>query len=267
MREANRSSPGHDRLLLLTDRERETLGLLFAGHDAKSAARHLGLSVHTINERLRDARRKLAVSTSREAARPVAAASGDPDSIGYKPFGVAGRPDPVSDAGHAVARHGAGQRLAWFSGGMLVMSLVIAAAVISLVGRPVGPGRGPSDTSVAGAATAPDPAAIVAARDWLAQVDAGAWDGEWRTVAALARAQVTQAQWTAAIRAARQPLGPTLSRVAGDSVAATTLPNVPAGSYVVTHWRTTFAAKAGAVETVVLAREQGAWRVAGYFIR
>jgi DNA-binding CsgD family transcriptional regulator len=39
----------------LTERERDTLRLLLAGHDAKSIASLRGLSVHTINERLRDA--------------------------------------------------------------------------------------------------------------------------------------------------------------------------------------------------------------------
>ncbi|RZM06204.1 MAG: LuxR family transcriptional regulator, partial [Sphingomonas sp.] len=53
----------------LTEREKQTLRLIVRGHDAKSVARSLGLSVHTINERLRDARRKLSVSSSREAAR------------------------------------------------------------------------------------------------------------------------------------------------------------------------------------------------------
>lgn len=53
----------------LTDKEKQTLRLILRGHDAKSTARHLGLSVHTVNERLREARRKLAVSSSREAAR------------------------------------------------------------------------------------------------------------------------------------------------------------------------------------------------------
>src|SRR3546814_10526644 len=55
----------------LTEKEKETLRLLVDGHDAKSMARHLGLSVHTINERLRDARRKMSASSSREAARQL----------------------------------------------------------------------------------------------------------------------------------------------------------------------------------------------------
>lgn len=53
----------------LTDKEKETLHLMLRGHDAKSMARTLDLSVHTINDRLRAARRKLSVTSSREAAR------------------------------------------------------------------------------------------------------------------------------------------------------------------------------------------------------
>ena len=58
-----------DRCDALTDKEKETLRLMLRGHDAKSMASKLSLSVHTINERLRAARRKLDVTSSREAAR------------------------------------------------------------------------------------------------------------------------------------------------------------------------------------------------------
>ena len=61
----------------LTEREREVLRLLVRGHDAKSIARALGLSLHVVNERLRDSRRRLGVSSSREAARRLAAHEGD----------------------------------------------------------------------------------------------------------------------------------------------------------------------------------------------
>ncbi|MCH3124608.1 helix-turn-helix transcriptional regulator, partial [Listeria monocytogenes] len=71
----------------LTEKEKQTLRLIVRGHDAKSVARSLGLSVHTINERLRDARRKMAVSSSREAARLLLDAEGGaglahPDFLG-----------------------------------------------------------------------------------------------------------------------------------------------------------------------------------------
>lgn len=57
--------PARQGIDALTEKEKQTLRLIVRGHDAKSVAVTLGLSVHTINERLRDARRKLAVSSSR----------------------------------------------------------------------------------------------------------------------------------------------------------------------------------------------------------
>jgi hypothetical protein len=52
------------------------LRLLVRGHDIKSIARELSISTTAANERLRAARQKLGVSTSREAARVLAAAEG-----------------------------------------------------------------------------------------------------------------------------------------------------------------------------------------------
>ncbi|WP_455155876.1 response regulator transcription factor [Sphingomonas zeae] len=78
----------------LTEKEKQTLRLIVRGHDAKSVAREFGLSVHTINERLRDARRKLAVSSSREAARLLLDEEGGrtspsrtPEKLGDMPMG------------------------------------------------------------------------------------------------------------------------------------------------------------------------------------
>ena len=53
----------------LTDKELEILRLLTAGHTVKSIAVRLGRSETSINERLRDARRKTGVGSSRELAR------------------------------------------------------------------------------------------------------------------------------------------------------------------------------------------------------
>jgi DNA-binding CsgD family transcriptional regulator len=60
----------------LTEREREVLRLLARGHDTKSSAQALGITIHSVNERLRDARQKLGVSSSREAARILSAHAG-----------------------------------------------------------------------------------------------------------------------------------------------------------------------------------------------
>lgn len=62
-------SPGS--LAALTERELEILRLLAAGHTVKSIAAKLGRSEASINERLRDARRKTGVGSSRELARLI----------------------------------------------------------------------------------------------------------------------------------------------------------------------------------------------------
>lgn len=53
----------------LTERQKEVLRLLLNGHRVESAGRKLGISAHTVTEHLRGARRRLGVSSSREAAR------------------------------------------------------------------------------------------------------------------------------------------------------------------------------------------------------
>ena len=53
----------------LTPRQKEVLRLILNGFDSKSVGRELGISVHTVNEHLTEARRHLGVSSSREAAR------------------------------------------------------------------------------------------------------------------------------------------------------------------------------------------------------
>jgi DNA-binding CsgD family transcriptional regulator len=57
------------RLKKLTEREKEALRLLLRGFDVKTCARELGVTSNTITERLRSARTKLGVTSSREAAR------------------------------------------------------------------------------------------------------------------------------------------------------------------------------------------------------
>lgn len=58
-------------LAALSEKELEVLHLLTAGHTVKSIAVQLGRSEASINERLRDARRKTGVGSSRELARLI----------------------------------------------------------------------------------------------------------------------------------------------------------------------------------------------------
>lgn len=70
----------------LSAKEVEVLALIAQGHDAKSAARALSVSAHTIYDRLRRAREKLGVNNSREAARlffshSAGEAAGEPKTL------------------------------------------------------------------------------------------------------------------------------------------------------------------------------------------
>jgi DNA-binding CsgD family transcriptional regulator len=81
-----------DRPFGLTSKECDALRLLAGGHDVKSAAATLGISAHTLGERLREARRKTGSSSSRGAARLLAAAEGYSNSVPAK-TGMAAGPD------------------------------------------------------------------------------------------------------------------------------------------------------------------------------
>ncbi|MEO5586721.1 MAG: DUF4019 domain-containing protein [Novosphingobium sp.] len=255
----------------LTERERETLRLLYVSHDAKSIARTLGLSVHTVNERLRDARRKLGLSSSREAARLLADAEQTrPDFFGDKQFGVAVMQISRLDDDTSGAAH----RIAWLGGGMLVMSLIIAAIVLSSGGA--GGAHGPPAQSITAnvstpARSSPAPPIVAPAerpaRQWLALLDGARWEESWRATATLFRSQLPAAQWSATIRPVREPFGRVLSRTLKSVTKASALPGAPAGEYEVLQFETAFAHKSGAIETITLVREPSGWKVAGYFVR
>lgn len=61
--------PSTGPLTRLNEKEQEILTLLTAGHTVKSIAAQLGRSEASINERLREARRKTGIGSSRELAR------------------------------------------------------------------------------------------------------------------------------------------------------------------------------------------------------
>jgi DNA-binding CsgD family transcriptional regulator len=90
-------------LSALNDPERRVLALLAQSHTAKSAAAALGSSEAAVNERLREARRKTGVGSSRELARLFAAQENRD-----KDFGVAPAPDPSPEPGPRPAPRSAG---------------------------------------------------------------------------------------------------------------------------------------------------------------
>jgi DNA-binding CsgD family transcriptional regulator len=250
----------------LTEKEKQTLRLLLAGHDAKSMARHLGLSVHTVNERLRYARRKLSASSSREAARLLRQAEETfPETLGDELLGDA-PPGAIAEQGRQPAAAWlASPRKLWPIGGIAMISSLIALLALSASPQAPDAGAAPAPAhaeAATGPASAAETGATAAARQWLALVDAGKWQESWAGTARSFQSLNTVAAWQSASESGRVPLGRVLSRSAAGEE---TIPAPPHG-YQLVRFRTAFANKAAATETLSLAREGGGWKVAGYMI-
>ncbi len=254
------ADPAKHGLDTLTEKEKQTLRLIVRGHDAKSVARSLGLSVHTVNERLRDARRKVAVSSSREAARLLFEAEGSvvtrsPESVGDTTIGDDATLPLVNqtNAPDVGARR---WRLSSITFGVVLMTLTLV--MVALAALQVAS----SSTPPPPVAEASNPAVVDAARQFLALVDQSRWADAYRLTGSAFRKQNTLEVWTRASEQMRTMFGAAGSR---RFISEEELPAVPTDHELV-RFRTDFANKPGTSETVTLEREDGSWRVAGVIV-
>lgn len=244
---------------LLSAKEKETLRLLLEGHDAKSIARELELSVHTINERLRDARRKMGTSSSREAARLLREMEGQPpELLGDKGLGDA-LPGHLTQAFDHAASPGRPRRAGWIIGG-IVMSLALAFyALASLSGS----GQAPAIPLAAQSAVLPTPAneqaAIDAARQFLAMLDRDDWSASWQATHKSFQLLNTVEWWSENSQRVRSEVGTLKSR----ELATVNFAKAPPNGYWEIAFRASYSKKGSVVETVSLASENGEWKVAG----
>ncbi|KQM28891.1 MULTISPECIES: helix-turn-helix domain-containing protein [unclassified Sphingomonas] len=246
--------PARQGIDTLTEKEKQTLRLIVRGHDAKSVAVTLGLSVHTINERLRDARRKLAVSSSREAARMLLAAEATPENLGDTRTGddargAANDVEPAPDDGAAAAR----RRLPVLIG---VMLMTLALGLLALTLLPGTTQAPPPSTTV------PSVPAADAARQFLELVDQQRWRDSYARFGAAFRKLNSEAVWSEVSQRVRPPLGAVVSR---SLIGQETIPVPPAGVEML-KFRTRFAIGGEKIETVTLDQEGGDWKVVGVTI-
>lgn len=238
----------------LTEKERQTLRLMVRGHDAKSIASSLGLSVHTVNERLRDARRKMTVSSSREAARLLLQKEGEtaPHSLGDTEMGEDPGQSEADEDKAPVSGVERSKRSVWIIAGVLLMSLLLALLALSPLAQ--------IDT------TPPAPSAESAhsqtaetASQWLSLVDQDKWDESYKATGKAFRKLNTRQVWAATSQKMRQSLGRMIAR---SFSSEENLPAPPYG-YQVVKFHTNYANKPDALETVSLDQEDGHWRVVG----
>jgi len=109
-------------------------------------------------------------------------------------------------------------------------------------------------------------AAKEAAQEWLVLLDADDYEATWEEAATLFKSKVTAEQWAAQVRQAHSSLDSLRSRSLAAARYTTSLPNVPEGEYVVAQYKSIYGEKE-TVETMYVKKDDGTWRVAGYFVK
>ena len=104
------------------------------------------------------------------------------------------------------------------------------------------------------------------ASEFLRKLDAGDAAGAWPELAAPLRESVPESAWPAQIASMRAPLGRPVARELASAAYSEQLVDAPPGRYFLVEFDSQFSgARCG--ERVVAMFDQGAWRVAGYFVR
>ncbi|OYU14969.1 MAG: LuxR family transcriptional regulator [Alphaproteobacteria bacterium PA4] len=244
-----------DAIHALTDKEKQALRLLTNGYDAKSMARHLGLSVHTVNERLRDARRKLATSSSREAARLLRELEGAaPEKPVDKDLGAAATPVFAAPDPNQPDAKGRPSWIGWIIGGIAMSFTLVAVALAAMTA--------PEAATTSPPAAAAEAAHVTAARRFLALLDADNWDASWNATGQSFKALNSVKVWTDVSTDVRKRLGVCQGR---EQASAEFVPAPPYGYWIV-KFRARYANRPNAIETVSLMRENDEWRVVGVII-
>jgi hypothetical protein len=123
----------------------------------------------------------------------------------------------------------------------------------------------------AGPLAAQDPRASLVqetARTWLADTDRGNAVQSWKNAGKQFRSAITVERWAESLKQVRPPLGALSQRAQLGTQFRKNIPGAPDGEYAIVLFRTTFAKKMDARETLTLEHEpDGAWRVIGYLIQ
>jgi hypothetical protein len=110
--------------------------------------------------------------------------------------------------------------------------------------------------------------AIAAATAWLALLDRNQLSQAWDAAAEPLKAIKDRRDFIKLIADARKPLGTMKSRQLESKQYATTLPRAPAGQYFVLQFKTSFANRKSAVETITpMLDKDKKWRVSGYYVK
>ena len=105
-----------------------------------------------------------------------------------------------------------------------------------------------------------------AAKQWLLYIDGGDYAKGWDRAGSPFKAQMAAPVLQGKLAPVREPLGAIMQRKLFQVTLSNTAPGLPEGKYAAVQFRSRFANKATAGETVWLDMENNHWAVIGYFI-
>ena len=110
-------------------------------------------------------------------------------------------------------------------------------------------------------------AATLASQAWLKIIDAEDYAKSYLETGKIFQSAVTNEKWISSITPIRKQMGKLIARENFSTTYTTTVPGAPDGEYVILQFKTSFANKKEATETVSVVKENGSWKVVGYFIK
>lgn len=105
--------------------------------------------------------------------------------------------------------------------------------------------------------------------EFLRLVDAKQYAESWGVASDFFRRSVSQKDWVAQIRRAREPMGDVVTRTLKASEPQKNPPGAPSGDYLLQTYETKFSdSEPARTETLPLIKaDDGQWRAVGYFVR
>lgn len=250
----------------MTEKEKEALRLLLMGHNAKSIAQELNLSVHTVNERFRSARQKLRVTSSREAARILGIHEKTiPENLVPSDFGVAASNESSNEFVPQQPRPGVATWLPRLIGVSFMITAIAAAMMFTLAPASLELSNG--EQAQQSVRTA-DSEAVKVASNWLELIDAQKHEESRSAASEWMQSQMSVLLWHDMVDRMREGFGQLQSRtpIRVTRTGEMHNSNIPNANYAIVEFNSRFEIGPEIKETVVLVRESGDLRPIEYFL-
>lgn len=249
----------------LTEKEKEALRLLLVGHNAKSIAQELNLSVHTVNDRFRSARQKLRVASSREAARVLSIHENrTPENVVANDFGIAASNESSDEFVPQQPRRGVTSWIPRLIGVSFMITAIAAAIMFAMTPASLDLGSAKTDQPTASLS---DSKAVTVASNWLELIDAQQFEQSREASSDWLQSQMSPGLFADHISNMRDRLGLVQSRMAVRVLNTNEVrnSNIPNASYTIVEFSSRYENGPELKETVVLLLENGELKPIEYY--